>query len=48
MGACEEGEEEIIGQLSAAGDCVLVHKIGEPSGCRSAHFTWPAPRLSAF
>ena len=39
VGACDEGEEEIIGELSAAGDCVLVHKIGELAGCGSARVT---------
>ncbi len=32
VGACDEAEEDIIEALSAAGDCVLVHKIGEPGG----------------
>ena len=36
VGACDESEEEIIEALSAAGDCVLVHKIGEPSRQQAA------------
>ncbi|PRW50947.1 RNA-binding [Chlorella sorokiniana] len=28
VGACDESEEEVIEALCAAGDCVLVHKIG--------------------
>lgn len=49
VGACEEGEEEIIGQLSAAGDCVLLHKIGEPTNrLEQRSFSHsPAPRLPA-